>query len=89
MPDQNPTPAEIPVLTRDDVLLALDSAMATIATARMLVAKNWPADAALTMEPEEPSSCPTGHANRAPSYPAFCLDCDTDLSETDGGVSAQ
>jgi hypothetical protein len=82
----NQTPSDPTVLTRDEVLLALDTAMGTIATARMLIAKNWPEDAALVMETEQ-QGCP--HEHRAPSMPSFCLDCETDLDDPDGGVSGQ
>lgn len=68
------------VLTKDELLLILDSTMASIASARMFIAKNMPANAVILDVPE--GQCP--HVNRAPSYPAFCLDCEQEV-----GVSAE
>jgi hypothetical protein len=80
---QEPDPRD--VLTKDEVLLVLDSAMASIATARMFIARHWPEGTALVADPSG-GQCP--HLNRAPSYPAFCLDCEQEVgvSPTSQGV---
>ena len=66
--------------TKDEILLAFDSAMASLMTARLLLDRIIP-DGAGFIVPEQ-GKC--AHVNRAPSDPDFCLDCETEVGVSSG-----
>ncbi|AYD87358.1 hypothetical protein SEA_VALENTINIPUFF_62 [Microbacterium phage ValentiniPuff] len=73
-----PDPLQQP-LTKDEILLAFDSAVGVLMSMRTLIDRGMlSTDVIYAMAP---GAC--RHANRAPSDPSFCLDCEQEV-----GVSA-
>lgn len=69
----------VPSVTKDDILLAFDSAIGALMGMRRLLDVIIP-EGTVILVPEE-GAC--RHEHRAPSDPAFCLDCEQEV-----GVSA-
>lgn len=72
MPDES--------VSKDDILLVFDSAISTLMSMRMLLDRLIPDQAVILGA--EPGVCP--HVNRAPSDPAFCLDCEQEVGVSSG-----
>jgi hypothetical protein len=74
--DQGERPAPAPMeLDKETLLLAFDSAIASLMGMRHLVMAVVP-DGMVVTVPEQTECL---HKNRAPSYPAFCLDCEQEV----------
>lgn len=78
VPDEIPAPpSQHPaVLDKETVLLAFDSAIASLMGMRQLIDVVVPDGFQIVIP--EPGACP--HKNRAPSMPSFCLDCEQEVA---------
>lgn len=70
-------------VSKDDIMIAFDSAIGSLMGMRMLLDKILPDGVELVAQEE--GAC--RHENRAPSDPSFCLDCEQTVPGASAGFT--